>query len=56
MSGKKLQNAIKNCRVVALASKKRKDYVTDEFGQIQYDKNGEPLIKDTQLYNIYKMR
>ena len=58
MSGqKKLLKAVKNNRVVAIPSKKRKDYVTDENGQIMRDpKTNEPLVKETQLYKIKKMR
>lgn len=58
MSGqKKLNRAIKNNRVVAIPSKKRKDYVTDENGQIMRDpKTNEPLVKETQLYKIKKLR
>ena len=54
---KRLENACRNNRCVAITSKKRKDYVLDENGQIKRDpKTGEPLTKETQLYNIYKMR
>jgi hypothetical protein len=43
--------------VVAVPSKKRIDYLLDENGQQMYDKKtGEPLTKQTQLYNIVKMR
>lgn len=58
MSGqKRLNKAVKNNRVVAMPSKKRKDYVTDENGQQMYDpKTHEPLTKETQLYKIKKMR
>lgn len=58
MSGqKRLNKATKNNRVVAIPSKKRKDYVTDENGQIMRDpKTNEPLVKETQLYKIKKMR
>ena len=58
MSGQKqLEKACRNNRVVAVPSKKRKDYALDENGQIKRDpKTNEPLMKETQLYNIYKMR
>ena len=58
MSGQKQLNRVcKNNRCVAIPSKKRKDYALDENGQIKRDpKTGEPLTKETQLYNIYKMR
>ena len=58
MSGqKRLNKAIKNNRVVAMPSKKRKDYVLDENGQQMYDpKTHEPLVKETQLYKIKKLR
>jgi hypothetical protein len=58
MSGQKqLEKACRNNRVVAVPSKKRIDYVLDENGQIKRDpKTNEPLTKETQLYNIYKMR
>jgi hypothetical protein len=58
MSGQKqLEKACNNNRCVAIPSKKRKDYVLDENGQIKRDpKTNEPLMKETQLYNIYKMR
>jgi hypothetical protein len=58
MSGQKqLEKACKHNRVVAMPSKKRKDYVLDENGQTKRDpKTGEPLMKETQLYNIYRMR
>lgn len=54
---KRLNKAIKNNRVVAIPSKKRKDYMLDENGQQMYDpKTKEPLVKETQLYKIKKMR
>jgi len=57
MSGKKLEKACRNNRVVAVPSKKRTDYVLDENGQQMYDnKTGEPLTKQTQLYKIVKLR
>lgn len=58
MSGqKRLNKAVKHNRVVAMPSKKRKDYVVDENGQQMYDqKTHEPLMKETQLYKIKKMR
>ena len=58
MSGqKRLNKAIKNNRVVAIPSKKRKDYATDENGQIMVDpKTKEPIVKETQLYKIKKLR
>ena len=58
MSGqKRLKKACYNKRVVAVPSKKRIDYALDENGQQMYDKKtGEPLTKQTQLYNIVKMR
>lgn len=58
MSGqKRLNKAVKNNRVVAMPSKKRKDYVLDESGQQMYDpKTHEPLVKETQLYKIKKLR
>jgi hypothetical protein len=58
MSGqKKLNRVTKNIRVVAMPSKKRKDYAYDENGQIMRDpKTNEPLMKEVQLYKIKKMR
>ena len=58
MSGqKRLEKACRNNRVVAVPSKKRTNYVLDANGQQMYDKKtGEPLTKQTQLYNIVKMR
>ena len=57
MSGqKRLEKVCHNNRVVAVPSKKRTDYVLDENGQQMYDKTGVPLTKQTQLYNIVKMR
>jgi len=59
MSGqKRLEKACRNNRVVAVPSKKKRtDYLLDENGQQMYDKKtGEPLTKQTQLYNIVKMR
>lgn len=54
---KRLNKAIKNNRVVAIPSKKRKDYMLDENGQIMIDpKTEEPLVKETQLYKIKKMK
>jgi hypothetical protein len=54
---KRLNKAIKNNRVVAIPSKKRKDYMLDENGQQMYDpKTKEPLVKETQLYKIKKMK
>jgi hypothetical protein len=53
---KRLNKAIKNNRVVAIPSKKRKDYMVDENGQQMYDpKTNEPMVKETQLYKIKKM-
>ena len=58
MSGQqKLNRAIKNNRVVAIPSKKRKDYAYDENGQIMKDpKTGEPIMKEVQLYKIKKLQ
>lgn len=57
MSGKKLERACSGNRVVAMPSKKRRDFVLDENGQIKRDpKTNAPLTKETQLYNIYRMR
>ena len=58
MSGKsKLNRVTKNIRVVAIPSKKRKDYAYDENGQIMKDpKTGEPIMKEVQLYKIKKLR
>jgi hypothetical protein len=58
MSGqKKLNRVTKNIRVVAMPSKKRKDYAYDENGQIMRDpKTNEPIMKEVQLYKIKKMR
>ena len=54
---KRLNKAIKNNRVVAIPSKKRKDYMLDENGQQMYDpKTKEPLTKETQLYKIKKLQ
>ena len=54
---KRLEKACRNNRVVAVPSKKRTDYLLDENGQQMYDKKtSEPLTKQTQLYNIVKMR
>lgn len=58
MSGqKRLEKVCHNNRVVAVPSNKCTDYALDENGQQMYDKKtGEPLTKQTQLYNIVKMR
>jgi len=58
MSGQKRLNRVtKNNRVVAIPSKKVKDYALDENGQIMKDpKTGEPIIKEVQLYKIKKMK
>lgn len=58
MSGqKRLEKVCHNNRVVAVPSNKRTDYALDENGQQMYDKKtDEPLTKQTQLYNIVKMR
>ena len=57
MSGqKRLEKLSKHNRVVAIPSKKRTDYALDENGRQMYDKNGVPITKQTQLYNIVKMR
>lgn len=58
MSGqKKLEKATRNNRVVAIPSKKRKDYTYDENGQIVKDpKTGEPIIREVQLYKIKKLK
>ena len=57
MSGqKKLNRVTKNKRVVATPTKKRKDYVYDELGQLMRDpKTNEPIVKEVQLYDIYKL-
>lgn len=60
MSGqKKLNRAIReaNNRVVAMPSKKRKDYAYDENGQILKDpKTGEPITHEVQLYKIKELK
>lgn len=60
MSGqKKLNRAIKqaNNRMVAIPTKVRKDYATDENGNIIVDpKSGEPIMKEVQLYKIKPMK
>ena len=58
MSGqKRLNKAIKHNRVVAMPSKKRKDYAYDENGQLVRDpKTNEPIVKEVQLYKIKKLR
>jgi hypothetical protein len=60
MSGqKKLNRAIReaNNRVVAMPTKKRKDYVYDENGQLVRDpKTNEPIVKEVQLYKIKGMK
>ena len=57
MSGqKRLEKAIRNNRVVAIPSRKKEVVKTDENGQPLKDKNGEDVVENTQLYNIYKMR
>ena len=56
MSGKKLEKAVRNNRVVAIPSRKKEVVKTDENGQPMKDKNGELIVEKTQLYNIYKMR
>lgn len=58
MSGqKRLNKAVKNNRVVAMPSKKRKDYAYDENGQVMRDpKTNEPIVKEVQLYKIKKLR
>jgi hypothetical protein len=58
MSGQKRLNRVtKNNRVVAIPSKKRKDYAYDENGQIMKDpKTGEPIVKEVQLYKIKKLQ
>lgn len=58
MSGqKRLSRVCKNNRCVAIPSKKCKDIALDENGQVKRDpKTNEPIVKETQLYNIYKMR
>ena len=60
MSGqKKLNRTIReaNNRVVAIPSKKRKDYATDENGNILRDpKTNELIVKEVQLYKIKKMK
>ena len=57
MSGQKRLNKVtKHNRVVAIPSKKRKDYAYDENGQIMKDpKTGEPIVKEVQLYKIKKL-
>jgi hypothetical protein len=57
MSGqKRLKNAIRNNRVVAVLGRKKEVVKTDENGQPLKDKNGEVVVEKTQLYNIIKMR
>jgi len=57
MSGqKRLEKAIRNNRVVAIPSRKKEVVKTDENGQPMRDKNGEVVMENIQLYNVYKMR
>jgi hypothetical protein len=57
MSGqKRLERAVRNNRVVAMPTRKKEVVKTDENGQPLKDKNGEVVVENTQLYNIYKMR
>ena len=57
MSGqKRLERAVRNNRVVAMPTRKKEVVKTDENGQPLKDKNGEDVVENTQLYNIYKMR
>ena len=58
MSGqKRLNKAVKNNRVVAMPSKKRKEYAYDENGQLVRDpKTNEPIVKEVQLYRLKSMK
>lgn len=55
MSGKKLERACRNNRVVAMPSRKKEVIMTDQNGEPIKDKNGEVVTEKVQLYNIYKM-
>jgi hypothetical protein len=56
MSGqKKLKKACRNNRVIAVPSKKCTNYMLDEYGHVMYA-NNKPITKETQLYNIFKLR
>jgi hypothetical protein len=56
MSGqKKLKRACRNNRVIAVPSKKCTNYMLDEYGHVMYA-NNKPITKETQLYNIFKLR
>lgn len=52
---KRLEKICKSKRVIAIPSKKVTKHAVDENGNILRDKNGEPITKQTQLYNIYRM-
>jgi hypothetical protein len=53
---KKLRNATKNIRVVAMPSRKKEIPIKDSNGEQMKDKNGEPIIESVQLYKIKPMR
>lgn len=53
---KKLRNATKNIRVVAMPSRKKEIPVKDSNGEQLKDKNGEQVIETIQLYKVKPMR
>ena len=56
MSGqKKLNNAIKHIRVVAMPSRKKEVISKDANGNDVRDKNGEIVVEKIQLYNILRL-
>jgi len=57
MSGqKRFKKSIANNRVVAMPSRKKEIVVKDKNGNEVLDKNGEKVMENVQLYNIYKLK
>jgi hypothetical protein len=57
MSGqKRFKKSIANNRVVAMPSRKKEIVVKDKNGNNVLDKNGEKVVENVQLYNIYKLK
>jgi hypothetical protein len=57
MSGqKRFKKSIANNKVVAMPSRKKEIAVKDKNGNNVLDKNGEKVVENVQLYNIYKLK
>jgi ABC-type enterochelin transport system substrate-binding protein len=57
MSGqKRFKKSIANNKVVAMPSRKKEITIKDNNGNNVLDRNGEKVVENVQLYNIYKLK